>query len=283
MSDIDGQEFSSEVTEPAEAPVTEENHSTEEQSTANPYWGEVEKLTGPNVYRTIKPHLDKADAEANKRISALNERYKPWQAFADQGVTPDHVSAAFGYVQKLNDPEGQLEIYNALHSFLKENGRLPNEQELAEEVLENAEETDPREAEIQALQQRLEELQQFTEGQFSAQEQHRIEQEADAWADNEWRRITEAHPDLSKEDLGDVAQILAAQTNRGEAPDLDKAVAQFSAMRDRIRTAPRPGQFAPRLPSGPGGGTPQGGGIDMSKLTKAQRIELAAQTLQRDK
>lgn len=267
--DIEGQELNSEVQEVTTSSEQEQSHSTEEQSAANPYWGEVEKLTGPNVYRTIKPHLDKADAEANRRISAVNEAYKPWKAYADRGITPDHVQSAFGYVEKLNTPEGQLEVYNALRSFLQENGRLPNEQELVQEVQDNAEETDPREAEIQELQQRIEQLQQFTEGQFSAQENARIQQEADVWADNEWKRVVSAHPDLSKEDLGDVAQILAAQTNRGEEPNLDRAVAQFSAMRDRIRTTPRPGALAPRLPSGPGGGTPPAsGGVDMSKLTK---------------
>lgn len=287
MSDFGdaSQESTTEYTEPAAAPEAQqpEDHSTQtqEQTEPNPFWGEVEKLTGPNVYKLIQPHLAKADTEARNRISALNESYKPWKQFADQGIAPEHVQQAIGVVQRLNSPEGQVEVYESLRTFLEREGRLPNQAELQQEVEDNEDpEDDPRDQQLSALQQQQEQLMQFLQQQQQAQMEAQIQQEADVWADNEWKRITQAHPDLTKEDLSDVAQILAAQTNRGEAPDLDKAVAQFSAMRDRIRTAPRPGQMAPRVPSGPGGGTPSAGGIDPSSMSKQDRQALVAQMLQ---
>lgn len=280
---VGSQESSPEVQESQTQDISTqgEDHSvqTEPQSEGNPFWKDVEEKLGPNNYKLIQPYLAKADTEARNRISELNKSYAPWKAFVDQGVTPDHVQQAFGYVQQLNDPQGQLEIYQALQTFLRENGRLPDEQELAQEIQDNADEVDPRDAQIQQLQAQLDQFQQATMGQFAAQENIRIQQEADVWADGEWKRITAAHPDLQKEDLADIAQILAAQTNRGEAPDLDKAVAQFTNMRDRIRTAPRPGQLAPRIPSGPGGGTPSTV-VDPSKMTKQQRLDLVAAKLQ---
>lgn len=275
---------STEYQEPAAASETPqvEDHSAESQEPSNnPHWSEVEKLTGPNVYKLIQPHLAKADTEARERISKLNQGYTPWKALADQGVTPDHVQQALGVVRQLNDPDGQVQVYESLRTFLEREGRLPSGTELQQEVENNEEEeADPRDQQLAALEQQQQAIAQFLAQQQQAAEQQRIEQEADSWADQEWKRITTAHPDLSKEDLADVAQILAAQTNRGEAPDLDKAVNQFSAMRDRIRTVPRPGQLAPRVPSGPGGGTPSAGGIDPSNLSKDQRRELVAQMLQ---
>lgn len=278
---------STEYQEPAAAPEAPQNpdHSAESQEPANPFWGEVEQLTGPNVYKLIQPHLAKADTEARNRISALNQSFSPWKTLADQGVTPDHVQQALGVVQQLNDPDGQVQVYESLRSFLEREGRLPSGAELQQEVEDNEEEAeaDPRDQQLTALQQQQQAMMEFLQQQQQEQQNLQLAQEADAWADQEWQRITASHPDLSKEDLADVAQILAAQTNRGEAPDLDRAVSQFSAMRDRIRTVPRPGQLAPRVPSGPGGGTPAAGGIDPSNLTKDQRRELVANMLAQGK
>lgn len=282
MSDIAGQESTSEYTEAAtEAPaesIQTEDHSTEQQP-SNPFWGEVEKLTGPNVYKLIQPHLAKADTEARQRVESVNQSYAPWKQLVDQGITPEHVMQSIGVVRQLNDPQGQLQIYESLRNFLRENGRLPDQQELQEQVEEDTDpENDPR---FDNLAKQQQAIVQFLQAQQQREQQAQIDQEADAWADNEWKRVTQAHPELSREDLADVAQILAAQTNRGEEPNLDNAVAAFSAMRDRIRTTPRPGQNAPRIPSGVGGGTPQGGAIDPSNLSKDQRRELVAQMLQR--
>lgn len=282
MSDIAGQESTSEYTGAAtEAPaesIQTEDHSTEQQP-SNPFWGEVEKLTGPNVYKLIQPHLAKADTEARQRVESVNQSYAPWKQLVDQGITPEHVMQSIGVVRQLNDPQGQLQIYESLRNFLRENGRLPDQQELQEQVEEDTDpENDPR---FDNLAKQQQAIVQFLQAQQQREQQAQIDQEADAWADNEWKRVTQAHPELSREDLADVAQILAAQTNRGEEPNIDNAVAAFSAMRDRIRTTPRPGQNAPRIPSGVGGGTPQGGAIDPSNLSKDQRRELVAQMLQR--
>lgn len=278
---------STEYQEPtaSETQIETTDHSAEShEQTNNPHWGEVERLTGPNVYKLIQPHLAKADTEARERISKLNQGYTPWKALADQGITPDHVQQALGVVRQLSDPDGQVQVYESLRTFLEREGRLPSGAELQQEVENNEEEeVDPRDQQLTVLQQQQQAVMQFLQQQQEAQQQQQIQQEADSWADQEWKRITTAHPDLSKEDLADVAQILAAQTNRGEAPDLDRAVASFSAMRDRIRTVPRPGQLAPRVPSGPGGGTPSAGGIDPSSLSKDQRRDLVAQMLQQGK
>lgn len=289
----DGQEFTPETTEAPEATDTSqvENHSTEssvqDQEPANPFWGDVEKLTGPNVYKLIQPHLAKADTEARNRISALNQSFAPWKQFADQGIAPEHVQQAMGVVQRLNDPTGQVEIFESLQTFLEREGRLPNQKELADEVEANddEEEVDPREQQLQQLQEQQQLIAQFLQQQHLHEQQQAASQEADSWLGEELDRLTKAHPDLGKEDLQEIVRIAAFQVQQtGKAPEnFDGAVAQYAAMRDRIRTTPRPGQLAPRVPSGPGGGTPSAGGVDPSTLSKDQRRELVANMLQQGK
>lgn len=281
MSDVDGQE-STELTESpeltAEAP---QDHSTEEQ--ANPFWGEVEKLTGPNVYQLIKPHLAKADTEARQRVEDVNQSYAPWKAFADQGIQPQQVQQAIAVVKQLNESPEQ--VFESLRSFLEREGRMPSQAELKKEVEEDTEEADPRDQQLQALaeQQRL--IAEFLQNQQLQGQQQAAAQEADTWLETEVSKLKDPKKGFDEADIKEIVRIAAFQAQQtGQDPDsLAAAEAQYVAMRDRIRTTPRPGQVAPRLPSGPGGGTPQQQAVDPSTLTKDQRRELVAQMLQQNR
>lgn len=281
--DIGSQESTegvSEITESPELTATEDHSTGTEEQASNPFWGEVEQLTGPNVFKLIQPHLAKSDTEARARITELNKRYDPWKQFEAQGIQPEHVQQSIGIVQRMNtNPE---EVYQSLHSFLEREGRLPSQGELQQEVADNEEEEalDPRDEEIQALKANQAQIAQFLESQYQAQAQAQMAAEADTWAENEWKQVVQANPDLTKEDMADIGQILAGQTNRGEAPDLGRAVAQFNSMRDRIRTTPRAAANAPRVPGSGAGGTPSAAGLDVGSMTKDQRRELVAQMIQ---
>lgn len=281
MSDVDGQE-STELTESPEL-TTEapQDHSTEEQ--ANPFWGEVEKLTGPNVYQLIKPHLAKADTEARQRVEAVNQSYAPWKAFADQGIQPQQVQQAIAVVKQLNESPEQ--VFESLRSFLEREGRMPSQAELKQEVQEDTEEVDPRDEQLQTLaeQQRL--IAEFLQNQQLQGQQQAAAQEADTWLETEVSKLKDPKKGFDEADIKEIVRIAAFQAQQtGQDPDsLAAAEAQYIAMRDRIRTTPRPGQVAPRLPSGPGGGTPQQQAVDPSTLTKDQRRELVAQMLQQNR
>lgn len=288
MSDIAGQEStsteSSELTS-TEAPAEKQDHSTGNETEANPFWGEVEKLTGPNVYKLIQPHLAKADTAARQRVEAVNQSYAPWKELADQGITPQHVQQALGVVHQLNSAPEQ--VYESLRSFLEREGRMPSQAELKQEVIEDESENegqnDPRDQKIQELQEQLQQFQGFVTGQFTAQQQQAAAQEADAWLEAEIGRLSDPKNGYDQADIQEIVRIAAFQSQTsGQEPNLDAAAAQFNAMRDRIRTTPRPGQTAPRLPMGPGGGSPQGQ-VDLSSLTKDQRRELVANMLQSGK
>lgn len=288
MAFEDGQESTTELTQGAsEAPIEAapvEDHSTGTEQEANPFWGDVEKLTGPNVYKLIQPHLAKADTAARQRVEAVNQSYAPWKAFADQGIAPEHVQQALGVVQQLNSSPEQ--VFESLRSFLEREGRLPSTTELKQEVIEDESGSEPQEdPRLTALEQQQQALFEFIQNQ-QLQERRQVEaQQADTWLDSEVSKLQDPKFGFDGDDIKEIVRIAAFQSQQtGQEPtSLDAAAAQFIAMRDRIRTTPRPGALAPRLPSGPGGGTPQGQAIDPSSLSKDQRRELVAQMLQRGK
>ncbi len=287
MSDIAGQEFTSESTEGAEPAVETEtqDHSTGADQEANPFWGEVEKITGPNVYRLIQPHLAKADTAARQRVEQLNQKLAPWAEFESQGIQPAHVQQALAVVQQLNtNPE---QVFSSLQEFLTREGRMPTQTELKQEVKEDLEDPegqpDPRDQELAALRQQIEQLGGFVTNQYQSQQAAAAAQEADTWLEGEIAQLKDPKNGYDDADIKEIVRIAAfASQQTGQDPDLNAAAQQFNAMRDRIRTAPRPGSSAPRLPMGPGGGTPQAQ-LDTSSLTKEQRRELAVQILQRGK
>lgn len=282
MDPIDGQEFSSENQEPTAAQDTQvQDHSNDSQNDSNPFWGEVEKKVGPNVWQLIKPDLDKADLEARQRVESVNKSYAPWKSFVDQGITPDHVSQSMGVVRQLNDPQGQLQVFESLQKFLRENGRLPDKQELQEQVEEDGDEgEDPR---YSALAQQNHAIMEFLSQRQQQEVQQVADREADSWLDGEHTRLKSKGYDEA--DIKEIVRIAASSIGaNGQVPDnFDAAAAHFDALRDRLLTTPRPGQLAPRLPSGPGGGTPNAGAVDPSNLTKDQRRELVAAMIARGK
>lgn len=264
-----------------EASVEEQSYSTEESTTetapqSNPFWKEVEEKLGPNNYAVIRPYLEKTDTEYRQGITKANDRLKPYQQyqpFIDQGVSPEILQQSMALARQLDaEPE---KVYESLGNFLRQNGRLPDNQELAEQV--TSEEEDPRDAQLRQLQENQGQLQQFIQQQVASAHKAQMDQQADAWLDNEVKGLQAKGFD--GEDVKEIIRIATSQVNSGQEPDLAKAAEHYVGLQNRIRTAPRPGSSAPRVPGGVGGGTPGAGTIDPAKMTKAERIAAVAARL----
>lgn len=260
-----------------EASVEDTSYSPEETETApqgNPFWKEVEDKLGPNNYAVIQPYLNQADTAHREGIEKLNSRYSPYKGFIDQGISPEYLQQSVGLARQLE--ENPEQIYESLGNFLRQNGRLPSEQELGKQVEEDAsEEEDPRDAQIRQLREGQEQLQQFINQSVASQQQAQMAQEADAWLDGELKKI-EAQG-FDSEDMKEIVRIAASQSDRsGKEPDLAAAVQHYTDLQNRIRTAPRAGAGAPRVPGGVGGGTPGSTSQDPATMTKEQRIAAVA-------
>jgi hypothetical protein len=261
--------------EPVQAPAAPEGNSPQPTDPpapqGNPFWSKVEESVGPNVYKVIQPYLAEADTKHREGIEAVNSRFKPFQPFIDQGVSPDTLTQAMQLARQLN--EAPEVIYEKLGAFLQQTGRMPSPAELQQEIDEDATpvDEDPRESQIRDLQGQLEQLQGFVGTQYEQQQQQQLAQEADSWLEGEASKMKQAHPDFTDDDVKEVYRIALGQVQQGQAPDLETAITHFTGLRDRFRSAPRAAASAPAVPGGAGGGTPNLGTQIPAKMTAAER------------
>lgn len=240
--------------------VTTGTEQTEQQSSnngSNPAWADIESQVDPFTFSKLRPVLSKMDQQAQQRVTQSNEQLKPYKEFIDQKVPVETLRSALALGQRLND--NPVEVYEQLGSFLRENGRMPTQQEQAAadpvtgEIPNADEQEDPRFAALEAQQQQM---QQYLAEQQYQQELH----SANVALDSETNALKGAHPELSDADVQEIigrAAFVAQQNNNGQIPSLEETYGWFSGLRNRILSAPRPGDSAPRLlPTN--GGLPSG-------------------------
>jgi hypothetical protein len=213
----------------------------------NPSWEPIRSALGPS-FQLVEPHLREFDKQAEKRISSLNSQLKEYSSLG----SPEEIRSYATLAQRL-DTEPEV-IYQALGQFLQQNGRLPQTEGEMQEAVDDVEDddyTDPRLAELEAQQ---EQMRQFLE----AQEQERIEKEADASLDQELSALRQAHPDFSDDDIREILQRAAFLGMNGQDPNLENVAQEYiEKVVNRIRNVQRPGDSAPRLiPTA--GGVPTG-------------------------
>lgn len=222
----------------------------------NPVFEPIRQSLGLQ-YETIKPELLKIEKNFNDHVTRVNGQYEPWKQFADQGVTPDQVTQAFAMLQKLN--ESPEEIYQALGNFLQQEGRLPTTEEIAEAVDENdGDEYESDEArQIAELRQKLEDMQALSSAEREQAAQQAAQEKADREVEAEYSAFKDAHPDLSDEDWREIQlrHLSYAQMGPEHFKSLEDVGKEYFSLVERIRSAPRPNDTAPRLP-GAGGVAP---------------------------
>lgn len=224
------------------------------QGGGNPAWDTLRQELDPISFSKIEPHLKSWDAGVNQRFDKLNGEFGWARELVKAGRDPQFINTAVQLAEQLNtDP---LAAYQRIEAYLRENNMLPSQTEApaVEAADPNApaeEQEDPR---LQQLAEQQEAIQQF----LIQQENQRIAHEADLAVENEVQQLKEAHPEYSKEDVGEVIQralILSQQT--GKPVSLAEADASFTELRQRLLSTPRPGDAAPRLiPTGGGTSTP---------------------------
>jgi len=190
-------------------------------------------------------------------------------------VTPEQIQQSLLIANKLN--EDPVAIHEALGNFLRENGRLPNKQELQEQVDEDASDEEGDDPRLSQLEQQQQQMAQFLQQQ---QEQQQIAQ-ASAELDQEVEAMKKAHPDFQAEDIQEVMQRAALKAQvTGEVPPLEAMAAEYIGLRNRILTTPRAADSAPRLlPTGGGVAQATAGQKSLGQLDKNETQNLVAQML----
>lgn len=270
-------EISFEENSQASEQVAEQPQQEEQGSGYNPVFEPIRQQLGIQ-FESILPDLKEIEKGFNSGITKANAKYEPWKSFEDQGITPDQVTQGFGLLRQLNDePE---KIYTALHTFLKENGRLPQTDAEVQEVVDNAEDDDP-EAKIAKL---FEEREAALTQQMEQFQMQQLQAQAMQDVDREYTAFEAAHPELSEDDKREIYQrhFQYAASGPQNVRPLEDVAQEYLGLVNRIRSAPRPNDTAPRLP-GSGGGVPTGQRKQMAELSREESQAALAALLDQGK
>ncbi len=248
--------------------------SATENSGGNPAWESLRTKLDPISFKAIEDDLKGWDKNAESRISSLNSQLKSYSELGD----PEQLRQYAQIAQQIDaNPEA---IYEALGTFLRENGRLPETQKEMEDALDDVEEggqeyRDPRVDELAAQQEQMRLF-------FEQQEEARLAQEADQALEQEIGQLRQAHPDFTDDDIQEVLMRAAFELSNGDNRGLDEIAQEYIEKTvNRIRAVPRPGDSAPRLlPTS--GGVPTGNaqGTPLGKMSRSDVQSLIAASLQ---
>lgn len=254
---------------------------TEQQPTGgNPAFEPIRSELGDLAYSRIKSHLEAFDSNNNKRFEKIQNDTKWASDLSKQGVTPQQVAASLGLMQQIDaDP---VAVYQQLGKWLQENGRMPQTQQELEEALD----TDDEDGEQQFRDPRYDQLAEQNERmmtflQMEAQKEQA--RQADADLDAEIDALKTAHPELAREDIGEILQRAFTKTQMsGKQVPLEAAAQEYLGLRNRILSTPRPGDSAPRLVPTQGGSSAAAGPRKFSELSRDETQDLIAGLISRD-
>ena len=274
LTGTDSVDTSAEVTTTNSGPVDGGVTATDNGG-GNPAWENLRTKLDPISFKSIEDDLKQWDKSAESRISALNQQLKPYKDLGDVTQLQSYASIA----QQLDsNPEA---IYEALGTFLRQNGRLPETDAEMQKAVddyedEESEAVDPRIAQLEAQQ---EQMRLFLE----SQENERAQREADAALDNEIGQLQQKHPEFTADDINEVLMRAAYYAEvTGEVKPLDVLAQEYLEKTvNRIRAVPRPGDSAPRLlPTSGGVPTANAQGTPLGKMSRGDVQSLIAASLQ---
>lgn len=266
-----------EATEATIAEATDSSGPEGESGGFNPAWAPIREKIGDNLFQLIQPELSKWDKSAESRIASVNSQLAEYKQL---GEIPA-IQNAMNIAQRIDaDP---AEVYSRLGQFLQQTGRMPNQQEaqaiaedVADEQADDQQVVDPR---LDQLAQQQEQMVQFLQQQQWEQEVARETQTLEA-------ELSELKAKgYSQEDIQSIydftVQIAEQRHHNGDNRPVTLAdgAAQFDALRNRILSAPRAGDSAPKLlPTS--GGSPSGAQQrPLGQLSRSETQDLIAARL----
>lgn len=271
-NEVGQEEVTEEVTDNSSQETQTETAETE--GGFNPAWNPIRDHLGI-AFEGIKPELAKIDRSYHDHITKVNGQYSPWKALDEQGVTPDQALQAFQSLQQMDaNPEA---LYDALGTFLKENGRLSETATEVAEVTDNAdaEETEYDSPEAKQIAELQGQLKTLLDNQAKAAEeakQAQVAAETEKAVEAEYSAFREAHKDLTEDDMKTITRLHYADVVSGGNRPLEEVGKEYFDLVSRIQSAPRPNDSAPRLP-GAGGAAPAPQAKDPSTFSSQESQE----------
>lgn len=249
----------------------------------NPAWADLRAKLDPEVFKTIEPDLKNWDTSVQKRIEDSNKQYSWAKDLAQSGVTPAQIQQALVVAKAID--ENPLEVHEALGTFLQNNGRLPNKQELKQEVQDNRDDDGQVDPRFSQLEEQQRQMMEFLAEREQSSQQAAAEAQAAAQLDADLADLKKAHPNFGDDDVNEIlnrayaATVLAEQRNQ-PVPTLEEVAQGYLSLQNRIRTAPRASDTAPRLlPTGGGVATSSGEKKSVGQLSRNETQKLVEDLL----
>lgn len=251
------------MTEPtlSDAGVTQEPDTQETGGEAKaPYASYLEGLP-ETVVPLVEPIFKKWDSDTGKKFQEVHSQYeplKPWQDFAQNGVSPEDALRGLVLLQKLQ--ENPQEVYNQLGQAFGFGVEQGQQQELDDEFQGPSLESDPKFQQMEHMTRTMAEY-------LVQQEQQQRAFAADQAVDQELSALKQKHGDFDEGFV--VTQMLQGKTGEQAVQMFNQVVE--NAMKQRQRPV------APTVMNS-GGGVPSSP-VDIGKASSKEVKNLVQQYL----
>jgi hypothetical protein len=229
-------------------------------SGVNPSWNEYLQEVPQEYHDKVIPAFQKWDAGVQQRFQQVHQEYEPYKSYKpiiDAGVDADTATFALKLLNSIN--EDPRTVWEALGNYYKLAGS-PDGQGL---------ENEPNRAEEDPYAGRLAEIErqnQIMAATLVSSREKELAAQADAQLDTELAEVRKKYGDF------DENYVLAYMSNGYGAEDAVKQYVQF-------RDAERAKFGAKPLIMGSGGGVPQFGNADVTKMSSGDTKSLVVQML----
>lgn len=255
---------------------SDQSSGPDDASGGNPAWAPIREKLGDAAFKLIEPELRGWDSGVQKRFDTINQQYAPYKELG----SPEELAQYKNVYQNLDQTDA-LDLFNQIGEFLKTEGRYPTQAE-AQDLADDLEDSDlvgkpdPRVDQLAASQDQILE---FLQGQQATQQAA----QADAEVGQEIDQVNPGGTKYAKDDMVEILQRAAFLNQQEEAKGSGKyipiaqAAAEFDALRNRLLSAPRAVNSAPKLMPTSGGaptsGQPQ---RTLGSLSRSETQDLVA-------
>ena len=242
----------------------------------NPPWqSQLEKFP-ESVRHIARDAFTEWDKGTQQRFTAIQEKYKPYQSFVDQGVDAEKLNSAYGLSQLLEqDPPAFTRL------LAKELGLTIQEAEaVAEEMApDDNSDLDPRIVQMQQQQQGLMDyIQNRDQEEQTARDIQQQEQSLTAELDQIERQFGVMTLEVKNQVM---REALRLSVEHNAPVTMTEAYNSLESFVNSIRSAPRPGQNAPRILSSGGSVPIVPKGKTMGKMSNEETQNMVAEHLAR--
>lgn len=269
--------------------TTQENSVTE--TSGHPAWQPyLDKLPDDLTRGFVKPVFEEWDRSVQERFNKVHSEYEPLKQYQNfVGTDPRQLEAGLQLYRVLEaSPQKLYEQLQQHYGFGNGQGQAAAQQDPQvnnEPDFDLGEGQQALPPEVQAKLAQMEQVQSQVVNLLAAQEQQKVEAEANAWLDQQVNTLKTQHgiPDQHINMVLNQVHLKASQVGPNANFDqlIAEAGAEYKQFVESVRGPQAPPAFAPRTVTGSGGSGVPATPVDPKNLQGKDRRQLFAEMLDR--